>query len=278
MEGFLQLTHFKNHIHFYSPYTFSGNRVIDSGELEGLEPEDVISNTGKLSNAMIGLLHGAFLMDKTRLASTTWVSSKSPNLTTFQKIHFYNVTREPYATNFYKTVIFNESEKARSKSYWIGLVAHEQSHQEDQLKNGSNSFYVQYGADIVHYLAVTKKISTETTAYQIEDEYMPLLLQYKKGEVLDLFDPQKNSYTDNEKAPILEKLGAGFRVDVILQNEINKNNAEIKSYETIISDLKKSKGNNEMKIQDYTGDVNMLKKRNRQLKKEQDEIKKEYKL
>jgi len=33
-----------------------------------------------------------------------------------------------------------------------------------------------------------------------------------------------------------------------------------------------------MKIQDYTGDVNMLKKRNRQLKKEQDEIKKEYKL
>ena len=108
---------------------------------------------------------------------------------------------------------------------------------------------------------------------------MPLLLQYKNGTVLDLFDPQKNSYTDNEKEAILERIGAEFRMNVILQNQIDKNNVEIKLYKGITDKLRKEanrKGENQnaSNILMYDGFINSLEKKNKSIKKEQDGIKK----
>ena len=170
---------------FYSPFAFSANLVISSRELEGLEPLDVICSNGKLSNAMIGLLHSAFLFDKIRLQNTTWISSKSPDLSISQKMHYYN-TKMPTATCFYSSVIFADSEKLKSVKKWIPLVAHEQSHQQDIKQQGAIMFYLNYGADGSHL--DYKDIPTEERAFQIEFEYMPLLLQYKNGIVLDLFN------------------------------------------------------------------------------------------
>ncbi len=220
---------------YYSPYAFSGNRIIDMIELEGLEPEEVMDKNGKLSKAMIGLLHGAFAYDKTRLQSTSWISSKNPNISTSQKIHFFDITGEPNATVFYESVIFDDRLKNRSIPYWMELVAHEQSHQEDLRVFGGFDFYVKYGVDGIEN--EYRDIPTEKKAFKIGDEYMPLLLQYKNGRVLELMDSSKNNLTDGEKSWMMESLGAQFRRDFILEEIKQEALKGIDYYEQEISKI-----------------------------------------
>jgi hypothetical protein len=260
---------------FYSPYAFSGNRVIDMIELEGLEPEDIISQDGKLSNSVIGLLHGAFLFDRASLQNTCWISSASPKLT-LEEAHVYLIAKKPEAITYFEKVIFKNTLKSKSKSFWISLIAHEQNHRNDIDKEGAFWFYRKYGQEGI--ASGYENIKTEISSFEIEEKYMPLLLKYKNGEILDLFNPEKTSYTDNQKAPLLEKIGADFRVNVILQDEINSNEQQILSYEKEISKLKKSKKVNNHLIQDFEGDIGNLRKKNRNLIYQQDEIKKKYNL
>ncbi|WP_286926223.1 RHS repeat domain-containing protein, partial [Flavobacterium sp. UBA4197] len=265
---------------FYSPYAFSGNRVLDAVELEGLEPEEIVDKSGKITKPIIGLLTGAFLFDKTRIQNTNWVSASNPNLTTAQKIHYVFTTGKPQATSFYNSVIYADSEKPKGQKYWIGLVAHEQSHQDDARKQGNNSFYFTYVGDGINYSY--RSIPTEEMAFRIEEKYVPLLLKYKNGTVMDILN-SKDNFTENQKAMSLEKIGAEFRMNVILEGEIQNNRKEIKYYKNTVTKMRteaRRRGENEnsTKVLLFEAFTRDLEKENKNLKNEQNEIKKTYSL
>lgn len=262
---------------FYSPYAFSGNRVIDMVELEGLEPKEIIDSNGKLTKPVMHLLSSAFAYNEVRLKNTTWISSKSPKLTNAQK-SFYFATNKPLATCFLNTVIFAESEKNKDKSYWIGLVAHEQKHQDDIHVQGAAGFYSRYAGE---GMSGYRSITTEKEAYHIEDDLMPLLLKYKNGEVLKILN-SKDNFTENEKSAQLGKIGADFRVNVILQGKIDENIKDIISLNEKIKGFEyeqKNKGkDNKYLIRRYKSYILENELQNIKYKNEQDEIKKEYNL
>jgi RHS repeat-associated protein len=231
---------------FYSPYAFSGNNVIMSIELEGSEPKSVINEEGKLTSPMVGLLHGAFLFDKTRLQNTTWISSKDPDISWAQKFHFYTVTGEPNATVFYKSVIYDDNLKSETDEYWIGLVGHEQSHQNDMVYDGDNWFYIRYGVGGMKN--EYRQIPTEKKAFNIEEKYIPLLLEYNNGKVLDLLS---SDLPEDEKSKQMEITGLKFRRDVVLQDRVDKAEILIKNAEKSIDYYKSQNLNKRNKNYDY---------------------------
>ncbi len=202
---------------FYSPYAFSGNNVIQSIELEGLEPESIMDKNGKLTKPIIALLSSAYAYDKSRLQNVAWISSKNPEISQSQKFHFFTITNEPAATVFYESVIFDDSLKEEGVEYWMKLVAHEQSHQQDMVIYGDNVFYIKYGLDAAKH--DYRLIPTEKKAYTIGDDNTPLLLNFQEGKVLDILN---SDLTETEKTKQMEVLGAQFRRDVIMQNIIDE--------------------------------------------------------
>jgi len=227
---------------WYSPYQFSGNNLIMSNELEGAEPKTMIKENGKLTRPVVKLISSAFGFDETRINNTTWVSSQSPNITSAQKLWFFNVTGEPNATVFYKTVIYDERLRDDRDNDWLGLISHEQSHQNDMNYVGDNTFYARYisWGSRVEY----RKIPTEQTAFEIEEKYVPLLLAYKEGSVLKILNSDK---TEDEKSKQLNVIGLEFRIDVILKERVDKLNDKIKSVDKSIENYNKNNVNGQDK-------------------------------
>ena len=62
-------------------------------------------------------------------------------------------------------------------------------------------------------------------------------MKYKNGEVLKLLT--SNNLNENEKSAQLGKIGADFRVNVILEKKIQDNLNEIKSYQKDIVQMEK---------------------------------------
>ena len=189
----------------WSPYVFSGNLVVVSKELEGMEPKFMIED-GKLTTGMVSLLNAAYGYSTSSLQQTTWILWSDPRV-----VAWYRAMGNPNATTEGYVVAHDGGYnygKGRNDDEWFGLVVHEQSHREDIENDGSLSFYIKYGFQGV---SGYRNIDTEEKAFEngsddgIKD-YGDQLLAYKKGEVMDTF--KNGGLTNNQKALFLQSTGA----------------------------------------------------------------------
>jgi hypothetical protein len=120
---------------FYSPYAFSGNRVIDSRELEGLEPLSMIDKHGKLTKPMIAVLNVAYGFKVNRLEHTTWGLFKKPKgAYMFAQTKFNNI-RYNRSISSSTSNIPSKMNHSSYESFWFSLASHEHKHRDEQTRN-----------------------------------------------------------------------------------------------------------------------------------------------
>ena len=160
---------------YWAPYAFSGNRVIDAAELEGLEPASIIDSKGKVTGPIIGFITGATNISADVSRSTTWVMGTPPDdagaITLFSTVIYSSGWAALRGTSNGNQLSLSADEIA-----WIGLVSHEHTHRDHIEAQGAVSFYSEYGEEFAAGIAsglswkdAYHSISTELIAYNVED-------------------------------------------------------------------------------------------------------------
>lgn len=229
----------------WSPYVFSGNLVTISKELEGLEPTFLIGEDGKLTSGAISLLQAAYGYSSASLQNSVWVSGLD--------------NRVADAITLENNVFYADKFKPADDKYWIGLIAHEQSHRNEVDENAVD-FYVK---DILQWtLREYTTIDTEATAFKNgsddknPNDYADQLVGYNKGEVMSIF--KNGGLTNNEKASMLESTGARFRRDVILKDKISSANSRLATIKNEMGKLGKITGATQKFYNKYINHYNKI--------------------
>jgi RHS repeat-associated protein len=270
---------------YYSPFQFSGNRVIDMIELEGLEPSAyLISGNGKLTSPVISLLNAAYGLSISSLEQTTWKPYDSDKLVIEEKIQrsLTGVGDKMAATTHRKSVIHDNSSD-RSQNNWFSLIVHEQIHRKQIEGIGWDIFirsYLCQGA-LVPY----NEIIYEYEAYKYGSnkgyDYTDDLLKYKDGCVMKILeDPH---VTMEQKAMDLYIIGNLFKADVMIQEQINANQLTINAYSHVITGVYNSFLEGAISWDTYLSkteplviESHTLATKNAELRKEQSNIRETY--
>jgi RHS repeat-associated protein len=223
----------------WSPYVFSGNLVIISKELEGLEPEFMIGQDGKLTSPMVTLINSAFGYSWKSLTNTNWVPHMDARATWFSK---RAVPNNAVAITLGNKVVYDSAlqgssyvNSSRGKEYWFSLISHEQRHRFDIDNLGNSAFYSTYGLSAISAIGIHDNIAHEQIANKYE-AYAEQLWNYKDGAVQDIL--QNSSMSNNEKSSKLEVFGAKFKRDVILEDVASSANSVIESSQKALEDAK----------------------------------------
>jgi len=261
---------------FYSPYSFSGNRVIDATELEGLEPESVIDGDGNVTYPVIAFISSALGISQYSLLNTSWVLGTG---------HTVWEADQPGAITWGTTVYYSPGwEQTSSITQWVAWVGHEQSHRYDIENSNVASFY---GGYISEWFGGTeyKEISTESTAYFNEGL---INVFFKSSANREEFMEILNSENDDAwkmramtrlglkaiRIPMLERQLASIKMKIsnlkadiaekpLATVEINGQAIVVDKRQKMLKNLNEIKGNLENEVEDareelgtYTGDDN----------------------
>ncbi|WP_264537500.1 DUF6443 domain-containing protein [Flavobacterium sp. N1736] len=254
----------------WSPYVFSGNLVVVSKELEGMEPKFMIDN-GRLTSGMVSLLNAAYGYSISSLEETSWVLWSDPRVVAWYRLMGSNISATTKGYAVAHDGGYNNGKGSRNDDEWFGLIAHEQSHRED-FENQGPSFYIKYAMQgITGY----ENIDTEAKAFKNGSDdhaidYADKLLAYKKGEVMEIF--KNGGLTNNQKAQFLQSTGARFRRDVILNDRISYANSRLSNISKEITKVKMTPGVQKF----YNRYINYYNKIIQDATDEQDEITKKY--
>lgn len=257
----------------WAPYVFSGNFVTVSRELEGLEPEFLISQGGKVTSPMVTLLYAAYGYSISSLENTTWIPYTDPRAGFWDDI--VGIPESTSASVRGKTVIHDDDQN-RSDGAWLSLIIHEQSHREDVDEVGNLAFYLGY---IIEAKDGYRNISTEEQAFingsdsRNPNDYADQLLKYDNGSVLSTL--RDSNLSDGEKSSQLESIGSKFRRDVILNDKIDHAQGLLENVQEQLNGLSDMQDDDLLK-QAVKGLVNYWQNAINNYKKEQDEITKKY--
>ncbi len=125
---------------YYTPYQFAGNTPIMAMDIDGLEPECMISKNGHLTKPIMALLNAALQYDMENMEKTTWRGVDKVNYKNSQAMTVGNEVE-------YK----NNMNKDDQHGFWLALIAHEQEH-INEIGNintdplGAAGWLVMYGA------------------------------------------------------------------------------------------------------------------------------------
>ena len=260
----------------WSPYVFSGNLVIISQELEGLEPKFMIGDDGNLSSPMVTLMSAAFGYSWKSLTNTNWVPH------TDARAHWFSgaaVPNNATAITLGKQVVYNSAlqgygatNTSKGKEYWFGLIGHEQQHRSDIAGVGNSLFYSSYVGMAASAFGNRDNIPHEIGGEKSE-AYAKQLWNQNGGEVKNIFE--SGSLSDSQKSSKLEVIGAKFRRDVILGDIIS---GDTKSLNSATKSLNDAKGTIASPyVTDFLNKVIKAKQESiNKAKKEQNDITKKY--
>ncbi len=224
---------------WYTPYQFAGNTPIQAIDIDGLEPLTMVDKTGKLTKPIVAVLNAAFAFSNSSLTEATW-QPYYENIRTKSWAKMVGVPKEMSASVMGTTVV-HDADANRTSGEWFTNIAHEQSHENDIADYGTAGFYVGYGLE-----AITgyRNISTEQRAYEIGDlntnnTYGSALLNYKGGALMQILN---GNQSEEQKAIQSESLGARFRRDVILQDQVDYLSSQISALQTQVAGYSNSSG------------------------------------
>ena len=224
---FLSIDPLTSDFAFYTPYQFAGNKPIIAIDLFGMQPEYMISKTGKLTQPVISLLNAAFSYDKDAMSASTWShykDSKSGRV-------WFIITSHPTASVSGKKVYTDAEEYSASE--WMGLISHEESHRQDLHRSNNFDFYARYLVEGAH--KDYKDISTEKKAYKYgSDSYSvdltDKLISFKCGVVLDILANEEME--TSEKVSKMRRIGLEFRLAEIINPRLIRVNSDISNLES----------------------------------------------
>ncbi len=206
---FLSIDRLYGKFPFYSPYQFAGNSPLSFIDLDGLEPESMISKNGKLTKPVISLLNAAFDYDEKFLLQTTWKGVDKVNMMNSQAMTVYDEVR-------YKNSL-NDNEVLYDDEFWLDLIAHEQKHRDD-IGNGSIAatiWYASYGLNYIVGGFSYENNEDEKRAFEYglsEGSLMDRLLSKRGKEIISILD---SKLTPDEKASKLKIIGLEFKLSLL---------------------------------------------------------------
>lgn len=124
---FLSVDPFASDYPWYSPYQFAGNQPIIAIDIDGLEPEYIITKNGKLTQPVMSLLNAALDYDIPTMNNTIWVKAdkkyfnKGFDAQIFCDIVYY---QNPYEKG--------SATEGYTDKKWLNLIAHEGKHREQE--------------------------------------------------------------------------------------------------------------------------------------------------
>jgi len=226
-------------------------------DLDGLEPLEMISHNGSLSESMIVILTNAISYDESVIRSTKWMRlSNAPYPLVYSAIFFDGQE----ATTLGNTVVYDASKTEKYTKYSISyfrLILHEQTHRQ-QIQNvgGNYRFYSSYFLEFID--RGYRSNSFEEEAYRIgfgKEDIARSIWNYKGSfssrSIGDIIMDRKMPNAD--KLYQLKGLSLEFSIDYmakranmlsgeisIIEKQIESlNNVSSKSNLTIITFLKK---------------------------------------
>ncbi|WP_421802537.1 RHS repeat-associated core domain-containing protein [Flagellimonas sp.] len=260
----------------WAPYVFSGNYVTISKELEGLEPEFMINgdnglnSDNELTQPMVTLLNAAFGYSPESLTGTTWLRDSDP------RAHWFATKVVPdnaVAITWGRQVVYDRTiSTTRSNRRWFSLIAHEQKHRSDIDTYGSGLFYLSYIIEGARVGGGHDDLGHEKVANE-DEAYAEQLWNYNGGEVQNIFN--MGSLTGNQMSAKMESVGARFRRDVILTDQISGAESSLKTVIGALDGLGNSKEDRNIKAA-LGGLINSINQSIKDAKKEQKDITKKY--
>lgn len=261
----------------WSPYVFSGNLVTVSKELEGLEPEFMINgdnglnSDNRLTQPMVTLLNSAFGYSPESLQGTTYHRDSDPRSHWFgQKVLKYN--SDVIAITVGNQVVNRSNLSSRGNRFWFSHIAHEQQHRSDLDSYSDFLFYSSYLLEAARVGGEHDDMGHEKSANKNE-VYAAELWNYNGGEVQNIFN--MGSLTGNQMSAKMESVGARFRRDSILNDQISGAESSLKTVQGALGGLGNSK--DDRNIKDALGGlINSINQSIKDAKKEQKDITKKY--
>ncbi|MBI3134513.1 MAG: hypothetical protein HYZ14_07520 [Bacteroidetes bacterium] len=195
---------------YYSPYSFSGNIVINARELEGLEPGEVLDAQGTVTLPITGFIAGALDIDQNTISQTLWLNGKGNVAWEAQK---------PGAITLGRVVLFSPTWATnKDVKKWTALVGHENTHrQRIEDSESTATWYVDYVKDWAGGTAYRDLIE-EKIAYANEDLIHDF---FKDPNNVQLFDGilYDNTITDVAKGYKMALLGLEkVRIPAMMQS------------------------------------------------------------
>ncbi len=255
----------------WSPYVFSGNMVTISKELEGMEPDFMIHGDNgirgldnRITKPMSSLLNAAFGFSPESISNTVWYRDDDPRAHWFTK---KVVPDKAGAITWGRQVVYDHTNSNRDSRYWFTLIAHEQRHRDDVYDYGDFLFYGSYLLEAARVGGGHDDLQHEKLANTV-DSYADKLWDYNGGEVQKIFNMD---LPGSQSSRLMESVGARFRRDVILSDNISGAQSSISKINGAL------KGVTDKGIRStLQGLINAYNKRIDDAKKEQDEITKQY--
>ena len=226
----------------WSGYIFSGNMVVFSIEMEGLEPEEIIQN-GRLTKPMVGLISGFTGMSEELVESTVWLYYKNNPVGSliFDK-SFINIG----AITLDNVIFYGDAMKntvdLEGEAWWDNVVLtifHELEHVRQYENEGELSFllnyvvewgvnYMQFGGD---YDKAYRNISYEKLGKLAANDANRYLKKYRV-QIKDVLSSSEMS--DDEKYKRLKAIGLRARIDK-LNTELKDIRSRVKMLEKELS-------------------------------------------
>ena len=226
---------------FYSPFAFSGNRVIDAVELEGLEPKAVVTKTSDgtyqftdpaikllswVSGVSENLIRNSRVRKRAKPIGTPWFSSKNGGggLTSKKKIrltpNFFTSWKHKVSSPFED---FSDDSNY-SVYHWLDLNSHEVGHLTQAEKYKSNfgyylSFVFEYGKAGGHDSA-NKEKEAEKGAIKFRDFDNFLNKRYGNSTLANLFNDKSLSSIDKNKK--LDEYFVAYEVSKMSTDDLMK--------------------------------------------------------
>jgi len=246
----------------WSGYMFSGNMVVFSIEMEGLEPKEIIQN-GKLTRPMVGLVSGFTGLSEELIESSIWVYYKRAPLGI---LIFQNAAIEIKAATFINVVFYGDAMKntvdLRGDDWWehvVLTVFHEIEHVRQYDVDGTIPFllnyfvfegginYIKFGGD---FEKAYSNIGYEMLGKFAEDNAKRYLSKYKEQIKKVLLSSEMS---DDEKYKKLKAIGLRARIDK-LSTELSDIRSRIKMLEGELS-----KNIDPLKVRGINMQINFLK-------------------
>jgi len=208
---------------YYTPYSFSGNRVIDAVELEGLEPKTIIEE-GRLTQSVKMFMKPALNVSQASLENVMWYTQTNYKESGKDGPIDSRVARNALSTHgaitiSSETVVYRDSYTGYSASFFIGLIAHEQTHVIQYLQFGYSAFIGKYLTEVSKY--GYRDAPMEVRAYNIGDAMDDWLIN--NPNVIDLLNTDRCELNAIETTKLnneIETAGKKFRLYKGIDTEI----------------------------------------------------------